>query len=186
MPASSTQRATPSGPSSIATPSASSTSAEPACDDCGAVAVLHDARARARRDERGHRRHVDRARAVAAGAARVDRAVGDVHRRAEAVHRAHERGELVVGLALRAQRDDERRRPARRRRDLRRSRPSRRRSSSAESSSPRVSRARIGVRISFIGHAQSHQRSWSSTPRAISPSCTCEVPSTIVSCRASR
>ena len=33
---------------------------------------------------------------------------------------------------------------------------------------------------------QSHQRSRSSTPRAMSPSCTCDVPSTMVSCFASR
>ena len=40
---------------------------------------------------------------------------------------------------------------------------------------------------SVLGHrAQSHQRSWSSTPLAMSPSCTWLVPSTIVSCFASR
>ena len=82
----------------------------------GPVAVLRDPRARARRDERGHRRDVDGARAVAAGAAGVDQRAG---RRpstcvGEREHRAHERGELAGGLALRAQRDDERRRSARR------------------------------------------------------------------------
>ncbi len=36
------------------------------------------------------------------------------------------------------------------------------------------------------GRHQSHHRSWPSTPRAMSPSCTWEVPSTMVSCLASR
>ena len=36
------------------------------------------------------------------------------------------------------------------------------------------------------GGGQSHQRSWARTPRAIRPSCTWLVPSTIVSCLASR
>jgi hypothetical protein len=43
-----------------------------------------------------------------------------------------------------------------------------------------------GAAQSPLGLHQSHQRSRSSTPRAMSPSCTCEVPSTIVSCFASR
>ena len=47
-----------------------------------------------------------------------------------------------------------------------------------------------GTRGSGFGmcrhRAQSHHRSRPSTPRAIRPSCTCEVPSTMVSCLASR
>ena len=42
-----------------------------------------------------------------------------------------------------------------------------------------------GGRIRGAGH-QSHHRSPASTPRPIRPSCTCEVPSTMVSCLASR
>ena len=79
----------------------------PALRRRGAVAVLHDARAGARGDQRGDGRHVDRAGAIAAGAARVDRAVGHVDRRREAQHRAHHRGELGDRFALRAQRDRE-------------------------------------------------------------------------------
>ena len=76
----------------------------------GASAVLRDLRTRGRGDERGHRRHVDRAGAVAAGAAGVDERsvdVAEVDAVGELEHRAHERGELAGGLALRAQRDRE-------------------------------------------------------------------------------
>ena len=101
------------------------------------------------------------------------------------MHRAHERGELGVGLALRAQRDDERgglhvgdaalEELGHRGVDL----------VGGELGAAR----QLGEdrREDFVrGHGQSHQKSWSSTPRAISPSCTCDVPSTIVSCFASR
>ncbi len=61
------------------------------------------------------------------------------------------------------------------------------------SSASRSSRRRSGMSTSgqwTVAAAsvtgQSHQRSWSSTPRAMRPSCTWLVPSTIVSCFASR
>ena len=49
----------------------------------------------------------------------------------------------------------------------------------------RARRSRVLSQAS-VGHGQSHHRSWPSTPLAMSPSCTWEVPSTMVSWRASR
>ena len=169
MPTSATQRSTPAGPSSIGTPSASSTSADPHCDDAAAVAVLHDTRARAGRDERGHRRDVDGARAIAAGAAGVDRAVGDGDRasRTGSIVRTIA-ASSVDRLALGAQRDGEARgldvgRAARE--DL------------AERGLDLVgvdvdAPHELGEhrRDDLVHAAQSHHRSWSSTPLAMSPS----------------
>ena len=76
----------------------------------GAVAVLHDPHTRTRRDQRSHRRDVDGARAVAAGAARIDCFGHDIDMRGEAPHRAYERGHLGHRFALGPQRDDESRR----------------------------------------------------------------------------
>ena len=96
------------------------------------------------------------------------------------MHREHECRELFRGLALRAQGDDEA--PGLEVGDA-----------TLEELAERVvdlAGREIGAarepgqdRGEDLVHrqAQSHQQSWSSTPRAISPSCTCEVPSTIVS-----
>ena len=77
----------------------------------GAVAVLDDAHARARDDERRHRRDVHGVGAVAARADDVHG--GPVHGEAARVreHRVGETGELGDRLALRAQRDEEAREP---------------------------------------------------------------------------
>ena len=72
MPASSTQRRTPSGDSSRTTPSASSTSAVPHSDDAPRAPCLHTGTPAPATTMRRHRRHVDRVRAVAAGADDVD------------------------------------------------------------------------------------------------------------------
>ena len=74
----------------------------------GAVAVLCDGRACSRGHERGCRRDVERVRAVAARADDVDHGGA---RRSDGhdvlAHRLREAGDLVGGLALRAQRDEE-------------------------------------------------------------------------------
>ncbi len=74
----------------------------------GAVAVLRDRGARGRGDERGGRRDVQRVRVVAAGARGVDEVLAlrldCEHVRA---HRLRAAGDLVSGLSLRAQRDEE-------------------------------------------------------------------------------
>ncbi len=74
----------------------------------GPVAVLRDRRAGARGDERGRRGDVVRVRAVAAGADDVDeiRALR-LHVQDVLAHRLRAAGDLVRGLALRAQRDEE-------------------------------------------------------------------------------
>ena len=84
----------------------------------GAVAVLRDPHAGARREQRGRRRDVERVDRAAAGAAGVDEIVRTVgrqvnHRAAERVRRA---GDFVRRLALHAQADEQRR-------DLRRRSP---------------------------------------------------------------
>src|SRR5436305_14807374 len=72
-----------------------------------AVAVLRDAGARAGRDERRRRRDVVRVRAVAAGADDVDEIVAlRPHVEHVLAHRLRAAGDLVRGLALRAQRDE--------------------------------------------------------------------------------
>ena len=77
----------------------------------GAVAVLAHRHARAGDDERGQRRHVDRVAAIAAGAHDIDELL--VHRRRhlddrrDGEHRVEEPVELLDGLALHPQRDDE-------------------------------------------------------------------------------
>ena len=151
----------------------------------GAVAVLDHPGAGAGCDQRGERRDVHRAGAVSAGAARIDRPVGHMHLGAVGTHGAHERGELAGGFALRPQCDDEARR-------LHVGDP-------ALEDLGQCGRDFVGRNVVapeqpgddrreevVHGTPQSHQRSWSSTPRAMSPSWTCDVPSTIVSWRASR
>ena len=98
---------------SMRAPSASSTSAEPRQPGRRAVAVLGDRAAGAGGDQRGGRRDVER-RAPAAGAGGVEQVVArrTSTRRRERAHRARQPGELVDRLALRAQRDQERRRSA--------------------------------------------------------------------------
>ncbi len=59
MPASSMQRATPSGPRSMTTPSSSSRSAEPHADDAARLPCFATADSGTRDDERGQRRDVD-------------------------------------------------------------------------------------------------------------------------------
>ncbi len=142
-------RATPIGPSSIATPSASSTSAEPQRDDAARLPCF-----------------TTRAPAPAAISAAIVETFtvpersppvphvsiapsATSHLGAVGTHRAHERGELARGLALRPQRDDEARRlhvgdPAFE--DLAECRPRLRRAQRRRAAS---SRARIGVRTSF-------------------------------------
>ena len=74
----------------------------------GAVPVLGDARAGRRGDDRSRGRDVDRAGAVAARARRVDEVVAlRMHRQHVVAHRLRAAGDLVRGLALQAQRDEE-------------------------------------------------------------------------------
>ena len=147
-----------------------------------------------RRDhQRCDGRDVDAAKAVATGAAGVDHlgAGREVEPHPVGNHGADESGHLLGRLALRPQGGGERG-------DLRGSRVAREdlseddlgfddvqrvaREQPAQDPGPSSER---GERRSVV-HAQSHQRSCASTPRAMRPSCTCEVPSTMVSCLASR
>ena len=74
-----------------------------------AVAVLGHRGAGAGGNDRGDRRHVERAASVAAGAAGVDDAIAiDGQRRHALAHRQRGAGDLVRGLALHPQRDEQR------------------------------------------------------------------------------
>ena len=74
----------------------------------GAVAVLRDAGARRRGDDRRRGRDVDRAGAVATGARRVDEVVAPrVHGQDVLAHRLGAAGDLVGRLSLQPQRDEE-------------------------------------------------------------------------------
>ena len=186
----------PSGPRSITTPSSSSTSAEPHCDDaarlpCFATRTPAPATTSAaivemlnvcersppvpqvsmsgRSRPRGRSRSARRTRASCAPARRAPRAS-----RPWCAARPRTRATCAsVAVAARGSSPSPRR-PASGVRSSRRSQRHRAR---------RASAARLRQ---STGIAQSHQRSWSSTPFAMSPSCTWLVPSTIVSCFASR
>ena len=112
MPASRTHAATPSGVCSIATPSNSSTSAAPDFDDADRLPCLQTGAPAAAVDDRGHRRHVDRMRAVTAGAddvdamsARSSSVSGTIV--ASAIAAEQQPVQFVDRLALGSQRDDE-------------------------------------------------------------------------------
>ena len=95
----------------MATPRASNTSAVPHSDDDAAGAVLAHRHAGAGGDEGGHRRHVDRVRAITAGADDVDGAVAQLvaerHQLGGGEHGVEQPGQLVGRLPLRPQGDDE-------------------------------------------------------------------------------
>jgi hypothetical protein len=79
-----------------------------ACGRDRAVAVFRDGGAGCGCNERGRGRDVDRLRAVAAGACRVDQVVAPrLHREHVCAHRLRAAGDLVRRLALRAERDQE-------------------------------------------------------------------------------
>ena len=112
MPASSMQRATPVGSEVDDDAELLEHVGRAARRRRGPVAVLGDPHARARDDERRHRRDVDGAGAVAARAAGVDDVPAgtvqrDVDGLGEPQHRADQRGQLGRRLALGAQRDGE-------------------------------------------------------------------------------
>ena len=100
---------------SMRTPSASSTSAEPDSRGHRPVAVLGDRDAGGRRHQRGRRRDVERAAAVAAGPDDVDRAVRGVDADDPLAHRGRETGQLVDGLAAHPQAHQQGRQLGRRR-----------------------------------------------------------------------
>ncbi len=108
-PSSSIDAAMRSGGSSSRKPSASSTSAEPDADDIARLPCLATRGACSRGDERGGGRDVERVRAVATRAGRVDEVVARRVDRAATCARmpSAQPGDLVDGLALRAERDEE-------------------------------------------------------------------------------
>ena len=80
----------------------------PGCGRDRAVAVLRDTRTRGRRDQGRRGRDVDRPCAVAAGAGGVDQVVPRrLDREHMRAHRFRAAGDLVHGLALQAQRDEQ-------------------------------------------------------------------------------
>ncbi len=183
MPASATQRATPSGPSSIATPSASSTSAVPTDDDAArlpclqtgtpAPAVMKAASVVTLMLD--NRSPPVPTRSTAASASPSARGQGTA---ASTMARARPVTSSAVS-PLACSRD--------------RNAPSWAGVASPERTILSVSSASAALSVlppaqpgQDLGPGQSHHRSLSSTPRAMRPSCTCEVPSTMVSCLASR
>ncbi len=159
--------------------------------------MLGDGRAGAGGDQRGHGGDVDGAGAVAAGSAGVDEAAVDVHVDPFRVgeHGPYERGELGGGFTFGSEGERERgdlgvgSLPGKDRgqRGLR--------ERGVEVLAAGESPEHLGPEGNRFGHrgprggrrtVQSHQRSRSRTPRAMSPSCIWVVPSTIVSCFASR
>ena len=156
---------------------------------------------RRRHHQRGDGRHVDRPQPVAAGAAGVDHVGAGRQGQGHGVgdHGPDEPGHLGDGLALGAQghgqagdlgrrglaRQHLGRAPTRPRRPT----ATRRRAAASARRASRPARRRCPgparrLALAAGGHgAQSHHRSWSSTPRPMSPSCTWDVPSTIVSWR---
>ena len=110
MPISRTARAASSGVIAMRTPRASSTSALPLWPANGPVAVLGDVRARARHHQRGDGGDIERAGAVAAGAAGVDHVCAGVDHDHALAHGAGEAGQFGRGLAFHLQRDQETRR----------------------------------------------------------------------------
>ena len=184
MPASATQRATPSGPSSMATPSASSTSAVPTDDEAARLPCLHTGTP--------HPAAMNAASVVTLMLAsrsppvptRSTATVG-VPLRQRAGHGGVDHGpgqpgHLLGRLALGVQQGQEGAHLGRR--GLARSTTS----AASPRPRPRVERLPPAQAGQDLGPGQSHHRSRSSTPRAIRPSCTWEVPSTMVSCLASR
>ena len=183
MPASATQRATPSGPSSIATPSASSTSAVPTDDDAARLPCLQTGTPATCRDEGRQRRDVDARQPVATRPDQVDSRLGvPVRQRAGhggVDHGPGQAGDLLGRLPFGVQQGQEG--PHLGRRGL-----------AGEDDLQRLLGLGRAQRLApaqpgqDLGPGQSHHRSLSSTPRAMRPSCTCDVPSTMVSCLASR
>ena len=184
-----TQRATPSGPSSMATPSASSTSAVPTDDEAArlpclqtgtpAPAVMNAANV------------VTLMLASRSPPVPTRSTTAPVHRRdrtspsgqgtaASTIARARP-GHLLGRLPLGVQQHQERAHLGRR--GLPGEDDTERLLGLVRSAEP-PGRAQAGART--VGPGQSHHRSRSRTPRAIRPSCTWDVPSTIVSCLASR
>ena len=191
------QRATPSGPRSMTTPSSSSTSADPHADDAARLPCLatrtpapattsaatvemlnvcersppvpqvstSGPAAASGCDRRPARRTRSIVRTSAASSAGVSPLARSATANAAICASVASPSRIVAIAAL----DEVRRRGPRG-------------ASSGTSTSGQRERG-----VAVIGQrAQSHQRSWSSTPRAMSPSCTWLVPSTIVSCFASR
>ena len=111
MPACSTQRNTPCGDNSIATPKASEHVGGTALRRRGASAVLADRHPGPGDDDGGHRADVDRVAAIAAGADDVDGArpqlVTERHECRRVEHGVEQTRQLLGGLALGAQGDDE-------------------------------------------------------------------------------
>ena len=195
IPTSSMHRATPAGPRSATTPSASSTSAAPTAEDEARPPCLHTlapvaATTRAAMVEtlmlRSRSPPVPQVSTTSMPSGRPQgKGVGH--------HGPHEAGHLLHRLALGPEGHEQRRRSGRGWPPPPSTCPSTTSAWSAVSEVPAA-----GV-VSTPGHdpatrrlsagpaiGQSHHRSWPSTPRAMRPSCTCEVPSTMVSCLASR
>ena len=198
MPTSSMHRATPFGPRSTTTPRASSTSAAPTADEEARPPCLHTlapvaATTRAAMVDtlmlRSRSPPVPQVSTTSMPAGRIERnGVGD--------HGPDEAGHLVHRLALGPQGDGQRG-------DLRRGGIAREHLAQhhlgllggqrpagqelGQDAGPSAERLEGEFRFTTgVGHGQSHHRSCPRTPRAMSPSCTWEVPSTMVSWRASR
>ena len=160
------------------------------------AAVLADLGSGGRHHQGGDGRHVDAGQPVATGAAGVDHveALGEDEGQGVGHHGADEAGHLLDRLALGPQGHQERG-------HLGRGGVTRPhlvedhlglvggqrgpRKQGGQDPGPRSQGLeRAHGRLPHPG--QSHHRSWPRTPRAMRPSCTCEVPSTMVSCLASR